>query len=129
MRPTSVIARLRHDDRGSVAVTVVLFPLFIVITFAFVQTMLWQRDRDLADAAADRASTAVALYDGDVGGAQAELEGRLRALGLHNVAVTIDRGDDVTVVDVAGDAPGILIGTSARVHARSVTPTDRYDTS
>src|SRR5690349_1116262 len=126
MRPGNVAARLRHDDRGSVAVTVVLFPLFIVITFAFVQTLLWQRDRDIADAAADRASTAVALYGGDVGGAQAELEGRLRAVGLEHVSVTIDRSDDETVVDVAGDAPGILVGTSARIHARSVTPTDRY---
>ena len=33
------------------------------IAFVFVQAMLWQRDRDLAAAAADRASSAIALYD------------------------------------------------------------------
>ena len=59
--------------------------------------------------------------------AQGDLESDLRSLGLRNISVSVSRGDDVTVVEVSGDAPGILIGTSVRVHARSVTPTDRFD--
>jgi Flp pilus assembly protein TadG len=122
----TVLARFRRDDRGGVAATIVLFPLFAVIAFVFVQAMLWQRDRDLAAAATDRASSAIALYDAGTSAAQDELEVALRSLGLENVSVSVDRGDDVTVVEASGDAPGILIGTSVRVHARSVTPTDRY---
>ncbi len=123
----TVLQRFRRDDRGGVAATIVLFPLFAVVAFVFVQAMLWQRDRDLAAAATDRASSAIALYDAAPTGAQDELEGALRSLGLENVAVSVDRRDDVTVVEASGDAPGILIGTSVRVHARSVTPTDRFD--
>ena len=122
-----MLQRFRRDDRGGVAATIVLFPLFAVITFAFVQVMLWQRDRDLAAAAADRASSAIALYGAGPGGAHGELESDLRSLGLRNIAVSVSRSDDVTVVEVSGDAPGILIGTSVRLHARSVTPTDRYN--
>ena len=47
---------------------------------------------------------------------------------MRNVTVSINRGANETVVDVSGDAPGILIGTSARVTARSVTPTERFQT-
>jgi Flp pilus assembly protein TadG len=123
----TVLQRFRRDDRGGVAATVVLFPLFAVVAFVFVQAMLWQRDRDLAAAATDRASAAIALYDAAPAGAHDELETTLRSLGLENVSVSVDRGGDVTVVEASGDAPGILIGTSVRVHARSVTPTDRFD--
>jgi Flp pilus assembly protein TadG len=123
----TVLQRFRRDDRGGVAATIVLFPLFAVIAFVFVQAMLWQRDRDLAAASADRASSAIALYDARTSGAQGDLESELRSLGLRNISVSVSRGDDLTVVEVSGDAPGILIGTSVRVHARSVTPTDRFD--
>ena len=119
-----MLQRFRRDDRGGVAATIILFPLFAVVTFVFVQVMLWQRDRDLAAAAADRASSAIALYDADPGGAQGELENDLQSLGLRNIAVSVSRGDDVTVVEVSGDAPGILIGTSVRVHARSVAASE-----
>jgi Flp pilus assembly protein TadG len=122
----TVLQRFRRDDRGGVAATIILFPLFAVVAFMFVQVMLWQRDRDLASAAADRASSAIALYDAGPAGVQGELESSLRSIGLRNVAVSVSRGADTTVVEVSGDAPGILIGTSVRVHARSVTPTNRY---
>jgi Flp pilus assembly protein TadG len=123
----AVLQRFRRDERG-IAASIVLFPLFAVVTFMFVQTISWQRDRDLASATADQASTAVALYGATPGSAQADAQAELRRAGVRNVSVSINRGDDLTVVDVSGDAPGILVGTSARVHARSVTPTDRFDT-
>ena len=94
----------------------------------FVQAVLWQHDRELADAAADRASSAVALYGATPGVAQAAAYRQLANAGLRNVSVSITRGADETVVEVTGDAPGILIGTSARVGARSVTPTERFET-
>ena len=114
------------DDRGTAA-TIVLFPLFAVVTFMFVQAIAWQHDRQLATAAADRASSAVALYGATTGQAEADASARLSSAGMTNVSVSISRGTDITVVDISGDAPGILIGTSARIHARSVTPTERFE--
>jgi hypothetical protein len=121
-----VLRRFRRDDRGAIAGAIVLFPLFAVVAFMFVQAMLWQRNRDLAAAATDRASAAIALYDAVPGSAQAELEQTLRGLGLRDVSVVVSRSDDVTVVEASADAPGIIIGTSVRVHARAATPTDRF---
>lgn len=122
----SVWQRFRHDERG-VAATIVLFPLFAIVTFMAVQAISWQHDRQIANAVADRASSAVALYGEPPAAAQADATSRLRRAGLRNISVSVERGDEFTVVEVSGDAPGILVGTSARVHARSVTPTERYD--
>ena len=122
----SMLARLRADERG-VAATIVLFPAFAVVTFMFVQTIAWQRDRDLASAAADRASSAVALYGAADGSAQADATARLSSAGIRNLVVSISRGPQLTVVEIDGDAPGILVGTSAHVHVRSVTPSERFE--
>jgi len=122
----SLVERFRADEHG-VAATIVLFPLFAVVAFMFVQTIAWQHDRNLAASTADRTSTAVALYGAATTDAHADAVSELRSAGIRNVTVSIDRNDDVTVVEIDGTAPGILIGTSARIHARSVTPTDRFD--
>jgi hypothetical protein len=115
-----------RDERG-IAATIVLFPLFAVAAFSAVQAISWQHDRQLAAAAADRASSAIALYDTDAGRAVGEAESRLERAGMRNVTVTVTRTEDLTIVEISGDAPGILIGTSVRVHARSVTPTEGFD--
>jgi hypothetical protein len=44
--------RLRHDERGGA--TIVLFPLFAVVTFAFIRAISWRHDRQLANSAADQ---------------------------------------------------------------------------
>jgi hypothetical protein len=93
----------------------------------FVQTIAWQHDRNLAASTAERASAAVALYGAAAGDAQTDAVTELRTAGIRNVTVSIRRDDEVTVVEIDGTAQGILVGTSARIHARSVTPTDRFD--
>ena len=114
------------DGRGGAA-TIVLFPLFAIVTFMFTQAIMWQHDRQIMSAAADRASTAVALYGASSGDAQAQLVDRLAEAGIGDVSVSISRGTNETVVEISGDAPGILVGTSSRIAARSVTPTDSFD--
>lgn len=108
------------------AATVVLFPLFAVVTFMFVQGVVWQTDRQVAAAAADRASAAAALYGSSDGDARADAETQMASAGLRDVSVAISRGVEVTVVVVSGTANGILPGTSVSVTARSVTPTERF---
>jgi hypothetical protein len=110
------------------AATIVLFPLFAMVTFAFVQAVSWQHDRQLANWAADRASAAVALYGTPPSSAETDATDRLRRAGMDNITVSISRGADVTVVEINGDSAGILIGTSAHIHARSVVPTERFHT-
>jgi hypothetical protein len=117
----------RRTDEGGVAATILLFPVFAIVTFMFVQTIAWQRDRQLASAEADRASSAVALYGASSGTAQADATTRLSSAGLHNVVVSIAREAQLTVVEIDGDAPGILVGTSAHVHVRSVTASERFE--
>lgn len=115
------------DDRGT-ASTIVLFPVFMIVTFAIVQALSWQHDRQVIAAEADRASTAVALYGATEGSTQVDATQRLTAAGIDDVEVSITRGADTTVVVIRGRVPGILIGTSSTVTARSVTPTDVFDT-
>lgn len=114
-----------RDDRGTAA-SIVLFPLFAVVAFVFVQAAFWQQDRQLTTAAADRASAAVALYGSDPGQAQSETVERLERSGMTNVVVTITSGLDTTMVVVTASAPGILIGTSSTVGATSVTPNEGF---
>jgi hypothetical protein len=123
----SPVRRRVGDERGTAA-TIVLFPLFAVVTFAFIQALLWQHDRQVAASVADRASAAVALYEAAEGGVESDVVAELEAAGLDNVEVTVSRGAQQTVVRVSGDAPGILVGTSIRVAARSVTPTEDFQT-
>jgi hypothetical protein len=120
-----MIRRVGRDQRGTAA-TIVLFPIFAVVTFMFIQALLWQHDRQQAAATADRAAAAVALYGSSPTSAQAEALAALRLAGLKNPSVSINRGVTETVVVGSGTAPGILVGTSSTVSARSVTPTERF---
>ena len=112
-----------RDDRG-VAATIVLFPIFAAVVFMFVQGAMWQTDRQVATAAADRASQAVALYGASSGEAQSAAVAQMQSAGIRDVSISISRGADVTVVEVSGTAPGLLTGMSVTVTARSVTPTE-----
>ena len=113
------------DDRGT-ASTIVLFPLFATLVFVFAQAAFWQRDRQLTDATADRTSVAVALYGSDSIAAQAEAVARLEHSGMTDVAVEITRDPESVVVLISANAPGILVGTSSTLTARSVTPTEGF---
>lgn len=124
----TTLARLRRrcgDDRG-MAATIVLFPLFAVAVFAMVQGILWQNQRQVAAAAADAASAAVALYGASPDTARADAIGQLRSAGLREVSVSISRDEAFTTVEVSGVAPGIIAGTAVTVTARSVTPSEGY---
>lgn len=125
LRRRGVIARLRGDDRG-VAATIVLFPLFAASVFMLVQAIFWQNDRQVAAAAADNASAAVAMYGATSGQAQADAIAQMESAGLRNVSVSVSRGADSTSVVVSGEAPGLLSGMSITVTARSTTPSEGY---
>jgi Flp pilus assembly protein TadG len=120
-----MLRRPWRDERGTAA-TLLLFPVFAVVAFMFVQALLWQHERQMAGSVADRAANAVALYGSSPDSTRVDAVADLRAVGLRDVSVSITRGVDETVVVVSGTAPGILIGTSSTVSVRSITPTERF---
>lgn len=120
-----VVARL-PDDRGVVASAIVLFPVFAAVVFMFVQGAFWQFDVQAARAAADKASEAAAMYGHSAGEAEALARQQMASAGIEDISVSVSRGDDVTVVDVSGRAPGLLPGMSISVSGHSVTPTERF---
>ena len=97
------------DDRG-VAAAIVLFPMFAAVVFMFVNGAMWQLDRQVATAAADRASQAVALHGSSVGrGAERRRRAdgssrHRRHLGQHLARRRLH--DGVRVGQVAGIAVG-----------------------
>jgi hypothetical protein len=114
------------DDRG-VAAAIVLFPIFVAVVFMFVNGAMWQLDRQVATAAADRASQAVALDGSSVGAAQSVAVEQMAAAGIKDIAIDISRGADFTTVSVSGRSPGLLAGMTVTVSATSVTPTEGLD--
>jgi Flp pilus assembly protein TadG len=115
------------DERG-VAAAIVLFPIFAAVVFMFVNGAMWQLDRQVATAAADRASQAVALHGSSVGAARGVAVEQLRAAGIEDISVDISRGAEFTTVSVSGRSPGMLSGLTVTVSATSVTPTERITT-
>ena len=69
------------DERG-VAAAIVLFPLFAAVVFMFVNGAMWQLDRQVASAAADRASQAIALHGSSVGAARSVAVEQMAAAGI-----------------------------------------------
>ena len=118
MTPRIIATTLLRDN--VFRYTVCLF----MLTFMFVQGVYWQLDRQVAAAAADRASEAVAMYGSSAGAAQAVAVVQMESAGIRDVSVSVSRGSDLTTVTVSGTSPGIIAGTSAHVSARSVTPSE-----
>ena len=111
------------DDRG-VAAAIVLFPLFVSLVFMLAQAAWWQTDRQAARAAADHVSSAVALFGAGEGDAVGEGTEIMASAGLRDISISVSKGGTSTVVEVSATAPGLLPGTSVRVHARSVAASE-----
>jgi TadE-like protein len=104
----------------------VVWPLFMVVVFAVVQTIWWRHDRQIAIAVAQDTATAVALYDADATTADSSARARLDRAGIVITRFTITAGPDSTTVTITGRTPGVLIGTSAPITVHAVTPTERF---
>jgi hypothetical protein len=98
----------------------------MVMVFAVVQTIWWRHDREVATAVAQDTATAVALYDADATAADSAARARLDQAGIVITGVEITAGADSTTVTITGRAPGILLGTSAPITVRAVTPTEGF---
>ena len=107
----SRFSRLR-DDRGVVATAIVLFPIFAVVVFMFVQGAFWQFDVQATRAAADKASEAAAMYGHSSGEAESLARQQMASAGIEDISVSVSLRRGAHRRRRVGTAPGLLPGMS-----------------
>lgn len=119
---SAVPARL-EGDAGSTSLTVALLtPIFVVLMFAAVQAALWGHARTEARVAAKSTAVQVARQGLSPGDARATAQANLADAGIDDVQVFINPGNGVVIVQITGNARGILIGTSRGVSVTEAVP-------
>ena len=122
---TTGATRRRGGDSGaanSIAVAL-LAPLFLVLAFAAVQAALWSHARTEARVVARDTAALVARAGMDTSNARSAATSVLRAdTDLADVTVSVAIDGDLVRVVVTGRAPGILRGTTTRVHVVEAVP-------
>lgn len=97
--------------------------MFVFLAFAAFQAAMWSHAKTEARVIARDTAALVARSGVDPSDAQASAAAVLEAdTDLRNVTVTVATGDGVVAVTVAGDAPGILRGTSTELSVTSAVP-------
>jgi hypothetical protein len=120
---------LHTDERGGAhtAATVVLFPLFMVITpFISVQAILWRHDRLITRAVATEASAALALYGSDQATVVNDAQTRLTRSGLTHITITVSNTGGLVDVTISARTRGIIIGTTTDVNVHAATPQETW---
>jgi Flp pilus assembly protein TadG len=121
-----------QGDEGAATTLSVVFmlPVLTLLLFASVQAALWNHARTQAQTAARSTATIVARSGANPEDAQRDITANLAArTDLTHVSVTISRpatGGSV-IVRVAGDAPGILIGTHSRIDVQVAVPLEGWN--
>ena len=120
--PTTGRGRGDAGAANSVAVAL-LAPLFVVLAFAAVQAALWSHARTEARVVARDTAALVARSGMDAGEARSAAASVLRQdTDLAGVEVSVSVDSDLVRVAVTGRAPGILRGTTSRVHVVEAVP-------
>lgn len=123
-RPTA--RRCRGSTGGATSLSLALLtPLFVVLAFAAVQAALWSHARTEArviarDTAALVARSGVASADARAAAAAVVATDT----DLRGAEVQITSASGVITVRITGDAPGILLGTSAAVDVAAAVPVE-----
>jgi hypothetical protein len=117
-----------RDEHGAVTSVALVwtFPLLLVVMFMTVQTALWQQSNESVIAIAQRGAAGVARSHLDEATVLRDVTVDLRNLQLTDIDVALTtRAGDVNVT-ISADAPGIVIGTHARVHATATEPIEGW---
>ncbi|MDX2381567.1 MAG: hypothetical protein QNM02_17625 [Acidimicrobiia bacterium] len=100
-----------------------LAPLFVVLTFAAFQAALWGHAKTEARVIARDTAGLVARSGVAEEDARAAAGAILSSdTHLRNVSVHVTTSSGVVTVTVAGDAPGIISGTSSKVSVIAALP-------
>jgi hypothetical protein len=124
--PGTTPARLRGDRGAATSLAVALLtPMFVFLAFAAFQAALWSHARTEARVIARDTAALVARSGVAAGDAQASAAAMLAAdTDLRGVSVSVATRNGVVVVTVAGQAPGIIRGTTASVSVTSAVPVE-----
>ncbi len=119
-------ARLRGDRGAATSLAVALLtPMFVFLAFAAFQAALWSHTRTEARVIARDTAALVARSGVAADDARASAASVLAAdTDLRDVSVSVDTAGGVVVVTVAGNAPGIIRGTTSALSVTSAVPVE-----
>ena len=115
------------DSGAATSLSIALLtPVFVLLAFAAVQAALWSHAKTEArvvarDTAALVARSGVTPFDAQ-SSASAILTGDT---ALSNVSVGVTRSNDIVVVTVSADAPGIIRGTASTFVVTAAFPIEQ----
>jgi hypothetical protein len=117
-----------NRDRGSTSLTIVLLaPLLVVLMFAGFQAAMWNHTRTEARVIARETAVLVARDGLPASQAAAAASASLATDSvLTGAKVSVDAAGATIVVTIAGDAPGLLRGTSAPVSVTVALPREGW---
>jgi len=120
----AVRTRCRGDQGAATSLAVALLtPMFVFLAFAAFQAALWSHARTEARVIARDTAALVARSGVTAEDARASATAILEAdTDLRNVMVSVGSTGGVVTVTVAGDAPGILRGTTNSLSVTSAVP-------
>lgn len=127
---TSPSRRGRADgEDGSVTVElVVVAPVLLLLLLVAVQAGMWWHATHIAESVAAHALAAARAQDGTAASGYASGQGvaaQLAGQMLTDVEVVIDRGPDVTSVEVTGTALAVIPGVALPVRAEATGTSER----
>ncbi len=118
--------RLRHDDRGSVAVELAVgAPILLACVVLLLQAFAWGMAYHASFAAANQAAQTARVIGGSSAAGHAAARTALHELGspfLKRSSVTVSRGTAVTAVTVSGAVRGLPVPVTVTVQV----PTERF---
>jgi uncharacterized membrane protein len=120
-----------RDPGSSTLTTVLLTPVFVVLAFAAFQAALWSHARTEARAVARDTAALVARTGAAPADAQASALSVLATdTDLTDVSVDVTvlptSAAGTVVVEVSGQAPGIVRGTRSSVSVRAAVPVEGW---
>lgn len=115
-------------DRGSASLTIVLLaPLLLVLMFAGFQAAMWNHTRTEARVIARETAVLIARDHLPAQQAAASASASLAADSvLTGAQVLVDTTATDVIVTIAGDAPGMLRGTSAPLRVTVAVPLEGW---
>lgn len=115
-------------DRGSTSLTTVLLtPVFVLLAFTAFQAAMFTHARTEARSVARDAAVLVARHGESPAAVEASSERLLADADLlSGTDVTITSDGDLVVVELTGDAPGIIRGTSWSIDVTEALPVERF---
>lgn len=114
-----------RDDAGATSslAAALLAPVFVVLAFAAFQAAMWSHAKTEARVVARDTAGLVARSGVTPADAEASATAVLLSdTDLRDVAVIVSNQGGVVTVEIRGDAPGIIRGTSSRVSVRAALP-------